>query len=195
MPLNETQQRFLDKYINSRGDQYKALEELGLDLAHLLSWRENADFEVMFRDVTNKIITHLRQESFLIATKRINDAVKHGIKQEIFTQEHTIEPGYDSGGKPTIHNSYKAKQTVKNLGVPVAYLKLAMCETAIAKAIQALANEGALPLTVAKRILQRAESISTELANSFEIEENDNAISEQKIIAFIKQAVLKPGED
>lgn len=195
MPLNETQQRFLDKYTNSRGDQYAALNELGLDLAHLISWRENAEFEVAFRDITNKIITHLRQESFLIATKRINEAVKNGVQQETFTQEHIIEPGYDSGGKPTIHNSYKAKQTVKNLGVPVAYLKLAMAESAIAKAIQALANEGALPMTVAKRILQRAETISAELVGTFEIEETDSAISEQKIIAFIKQAVLKPSDD
>lgn len=185
--LNETQQRFLERYMQSRGDQYTALDDLGLSLNHLLMWRENPEFEIAYRRVTSNIITHLRQESFLLATKKINEAVRNGIVQETITHQHDI----DSDGRGT----YSLKKQFKNLGVPPAYLKLAMAENAITKAIQTLANEGVIPSSIAKKILQRAELISNEMAESFEAQEDNSAISEQKIIAYIKQAVLQGSEE
>lgn len=185
MALNDTQNLFIQKFICSRGDIYKTLESLGLDLVHLLAWRENVEFEELYRDVTNKIILHLRQESFLISVQKINDVVKNGVKEETFTQEH----GVDFAG----NNYFKAKKTVKNIGVPANYLKLALSESSITKAIQVLANEGVLPMSLAKEIMQKADNISSDIAKSFD-RENDNGanlISEQKIISYIKQAVLK----
>jgi hypothetical protein len=180
--VNDSQQRFLEKYINSRGNIYQALDELGLDLCHLLSWRENPVFELHYREATNKLITHLKQESYILATKKVNEVVKNGLKVETLSQEHKIAPQ---------GNEYRVKRTSKDIGVPVAYLKLALSETAISKAIATLASEGVLPMSIAKKILQRAESISSELADCFDVKEDEQVISEQKIIAFIKHAVLE----
>jgi hypothetical protein len=184
--LNEYQQRFLERYLNSRGNIYGTLDDLGLDLSHLISWRDNPEFELNYRDYTNKLISHLKQESYILATKKVNEVVKNGLKVETLSQEHKIAPQ---------GNEYRVKRTSKDIGVPVAYLKLALSETAISKAITTLANEGVIPLAIAKKIMQKAEAISQELADCFEVKEDENVVSEQKIIAFIKQAVLQGIEE
>lgn len=190
----EIQQRFLERFKNYRADTLKTLDDLGLEFAHFLSWRENTEFDLAYRKTVQQITQQLRQESFLNAHRRVHDGLIHGVRTETYT--NSWRTATDKDGIPILNDDgeelkiLSTKRVSKISAPPVEYLKIALTENSIARAITELANEGVLPEPIARRIIQRTDSITKELMNCFEVDETSNLLTEQKAIALIKAAVL-----
>lgn len=187
----EIQQKFLERFKNYRADTLRTLSELELEFAHFLSWRENAEFDLAYRKAVQQVTNQLRQESFLNAHRRIHEALLHGIKSETFTNSWKTVTD-ENGEEVQLLNT---KRVTKLSTPPVEYLKIALTENSIAKAITELANEGVLPESIARKIVQRTDSITKELMDCFEVDNSSNLLTEQKAIALIKAAVLNNKND
>ena len=188
MNLTEEQQRFLLRYTNNKGDFYKTIESLGLDLAHITSWQQvSKDFAEAFRNTKRIVLEHLKEENYMSAMLRVNEALHNGITQHSVQQKHRII-GADEDGNEI--SEFEVIRTTKHLGVPSWSIQYALQETSIVKAVNLLAAEGILPSHIAKKILQSANKISKEIVESFEIPENAEYTNDKKVIALIKAAVL-----
>jgi len=186
--LTEEQQRFLLRYINNKGDFYKTVDSMGLDLAHVVNWQQvNAEFEAAFRSTKKDVIDHLKQENYMCALLKVNNALINGISQHTVQQKHKI------GGDG--ESEFEVTRTTKELGVPSWAIREALQENSIVKAVQVLANEGVLPAPIARRILQSANKISHEVMQSFDISPDSDFINDKKAIALIKAAVLGANEE
>lgn len=180
--LTNEQQRFLEKFVNNRGHFYLTLNEMGLELNHVLSWRSQPYFDEVYRITSRKIIEHLKQENYLSSIVEINRILLKGVVEETITNSHTI----DSNGE----SKFNTKRVIKKLGIPIEVLKLAMGETSLIKAIQQLLNEGVLPESVARKLLSTADKISTEMIECFGDNKDETAIDEKQAINLIKASVL-----
>lgn len=185
MSLTEEQQRFLHRYINNKGDFYKTVESMGLDIAHITSWQNtNTDFALNFKAAKSTVIDFLKHENYMYALIKVNDALMHGVTQTTETKKHKI------GGEGGNEGEYEITHQTKNLGVPAWAIKEALQETSVVKAIQTLAAEGVLPTEVARKIISYSDNFIDKVRNSFEIASEDENFNEAKAVALIKKAVL-----
>lgn len=192
--LSEEQQKFLGRYVNNKGDFYKTVDSLGLDLSHITSWQlANADFANAYKHAKQTVIEHLKQENYMVSLLRVNDALINGVQQHIITQKHRIGGVGETGEQLS---EFEVTRTTKNLGVPGWAINQALAESSIVKAVHTLASEGVIPTAVARRILQSANRITTDIKASFDVAAPDSEfINEQKAIALIKMAVLGAGDE
>jgi hypothetical protein len=189
MNMTNEQQRFLSRYINNKGDFYKTVESMGLDAAHILSWQQNyKEFDKTFRETKRIVLQHLKDENYMMAALRINDILVNGLTHHTVTQKHRV---IDDEG----NSEFEVTRTSKQLGVPSEYIKMALQESSIVKAVNTLSAEGVIPASIARKILQSAEKISKEIIDSFDIDSNSEYLSDKKAIALIKAAVLSGSDD
>jgi hypothetical protein len=183
MNLTEDQQRFLSRYINSKGNFYQSIETLGLELAHILMWQEmNDDFAKSYANAKRQVLIFLKEENHLNAVRELNDVLRNGVTIHSVTQKHKSS---EKDG-----DSFEVTKSTKRMGVPMSAITEALKESSIIKAVQTLSNEGVIPTTIAKKILNAANRISNDIVGAFDIDENDNYVDDSKAIALIKAAVL-----
>lgn len=186
--LTEEQQRFLLRYVNNKGDFYKTVDSLGLDLSHITSWQQTSkNFEESFRRAKQSIIDHLKQENYITGLLRVNDALINGVTQSTVLQKHRVGATDEDGNQSS---EFEVTRSTKNLGVPGWAVTEALKESSIEKAVHTLAAEGVLPTSVARRILQAANRITADVKESFDVSKEDEYINDSKVIALIKAAVL-----
>jgi hypothetical protein len=184
MNMTNEQQRFLSRYINNKGDFYKTVESMGLDAAHILSWQQNyKEFDKTFRETKRIVLQHLKDENYMMATLRINDALVNGVTHHTVTQKHRV---IDDEG----NSEFEVTRTSKQLGVPSEYIKMALQESSIVKAVNTLSAEGVIPASIARKILQSANKISEEIVASFDVSTDSEFINDKKAINLIRAAVL-----
>lgn len=182
--LTEEQQRFLLRYTNNKGDFYKTVESMGLDIAHIMNWQQvSPEFDKTFRYTKQAVIQHLKEENYVTALLKVNDALVNGVKQFHVAQKHRV---IGAAGE----SEYEVTRTTKDMGVPSWAITAALQEQSIVKAVNTLANEGVLPSPVARRILQAANQISRQIVESFDIDAGSEFINDKKALALIKEAVL-----
>lgn len=185
MELTTEQQRFILRYINNRGDFYKTVASLGLELSHIVSWQhQNFKFDKTFKEAKQSVIESLKQENHMIALLKVNDALINGITHQSIQQKHLI------GGEDKSESVYEVIRITKNMGVPAWAVKQALSEYGIVRAVDLLAAEGILPNDVARKISQAANRITSEIKNSFESTPDSDFINDSKVIELIKAAVL-----
>jgi DNA-binding transcriptional ArsR family regulator len=183
MSLTTEQQRFINRYINSKGNFYQTIDSLGLELAHVLSWQEtNLYFSKAYSEAKQQILCFLREENYITAVRELNEVLKNGVSVHSVTQKHKSS---EKDG-----DSFEVTKSTKNLGVPMSAISEALKESSIVKAVNTLANEGVIPTTIAKRILQAASKISVDITTAFDVEKETEYVDESKAIALIKAAVL-----
>lgn len=181
MALTTEQERFLIKYVNAKGNVYQALEEMGLEINHLMMWKENQEFEFRYKETVQKVLTFLNQQNYMIGVRKLNEALTYGLKQDTITHSHKI---LDTG-----ETQYEVKKTTKNLGVTPEILKLALQESTIVKAINTLVNNGVIPNSIARKILLKSEELATEMQKAFTINDEET-INESRALSIIKTAIL-----
>lgn len=188
MNLTEEQQRFLIRYTNNKGDFYKTIESLGLDLAHITSWQQvSKDFSEAFRNTKRIVLEHLKEENYMSAMLRVNEALHNGITQHSVQQKHKII-GADEDGNEI--SEFEVIRTTKHLGVPSWAVQHALAESSIVKAVHTLASEGVIPSAIARKILNAANRITKDMADAFEVSPDADYINDKKAISLIKAAVL-----
>jgi hypothetical protein len=186
--LTEEQQRFLLRYINNKGDFYKTVDSLGLDLSHITSWQQsNIEFEQSFRRAKQAIIDHLKQENYITALLRVNDALMNGVTQTSVVQKHRVGATDEDGNQSS---EFEVIRTTKNLGIPGWCVTEALKESSIEKAVHVLASEGVLPTSVARKILQSANRITADVKDAFDISKDNEYVNDAKVISLIRAAVL-----
>lgn len=186
--LTEEQQRFLIRYVDNKGDFYKTVDSLGLDLSHIVSWQQvSQEFNTAFASQKQYVIQHLKDESYITALLRVNEALKDGVKQHTIVQKHRIG-GVDKEGNQL--SDFEVVRSTKNLGVPSWAITEALKESSIVRAVHTLASEGVIPASIAKRILQSANRISEEVKASFDIADKNEFVNDTKAINLIRAAVL-----
>jgi hypothetical protein len=187
--LTEEQQRFLFRYVNNKGDFYKTIETMGIELSHVTSWQQTSkDFADNYKSAKQTVIEHLKQENYMQALLKVNDALVNGVNQYTVTQKHRIG-GYDEETGEQ-QSEYEVTKTHKQLGTPAWAITASLQECSIVKAVHTLASEGVLPSAIARRILQSANKISEEVKASFGIDAGADYINDRKAISLIKQAIL-----
>lgn len=182
--LTDTQQLFLNQYIRTNGDFYGVADRMGLETEHVISWQSNPEFEQAYRTAKTCVIAHLKNENYLCALRKVNDALINGVQQTTVQTKHKYSEQTD---EPT---EYEVTRSTKNLGVPGWAIKEALQEHSIIKAVTTLASEGVLPAPIAKRILQTANRISEEVRASFDAGADNDHVSEKQAINLIRAAVL-----
>lgn len=189
MNLTNEQQRFLSRYVNNKGDFYKTVESMGLDAAHIISWQQNyKEFDNTFRETKRIVLQHLKDENYMMAILKINDALINGVTHHTVTQKHRV---VDDKG----NSEFEVTRTSKQVGVPSWAVQEALKESSIVKAVNTLSAEGVIPASIARRILQSANKISEEIVASFDVSPDSEFISDKKAVALIKQAILGASED
>lgn len=184
--LTETQQRFLVRYQDSKGDVYGSLKSLGLELNHLMSWRTDKEFEKNYKDVQKSIILFLNTENYVQGLRELNTQLLGGQKQETVTHCHKI--GSDG-------SHFEVKRTVKELKVSADLIRLAISQNTIVQAINTLVTQGIIPDSIARKILNKSDEIAKEMEEAFNNDSGGEQMNQQKAIKLIKQAFLKGTEE
>jgi hypothetical protein len=188
MALTEEQQRFLLRYTNNKGDFYKTIETMGLELSHVTSWQSSDHaFASEYKKTKQIIIQHLKEENYMLAVLKINDALINGVSQDTVENTHRIGGTDNDGNDVTV---FQVKRTTKNLGVPSWAIRESLQESSIVKAVNTLAAEGVIPTTIARKILSSANKISNEIIESFDISSESEYVNDKKVISLIQAAVL-----
>lgn len=180
--LSSEQKRFIERYANSKGDFYGVINSLGLSPYHVLSWQSNPEFDEEYRKVKNLVILQLKQENYVLGLSRLNQILTHGL----ITSSHTLKKKSCPDG-----DIYEDSITTKNNGVPIAAINKALEDSSIIKALTTFANEGLIPVSVAKNILEASNRMSSDVIAAFGIDENQSEfVNDKKALALIKAAVL-----
>lgn len=186
--LTIEQQRFIHRYVENKGDFYKTVETMGVELNHIMSWQQTSDeFNREYRQAKQFIIDTLKQENYMTALLRVNQALNNGVNEFTVTNKHRIVGVNDAGEQLS---EYEVVKTNKHVGVPSWAINAALKESSIVKAVNTLASEGVLPSNVARKILNAANKIGEEIKNSFDISPDSEYINDKKAISLIKQAIL-----
>jgi hypothetical protein len=158
MELTENQQLFIQRYAANKGDAYKTLESMRLELNHLLAWREDKYFDKVYRESAAKIIQQLNQENYILSVRKLNEVLEKGNFTESTTHTHKITA---EGGE------FEVKTQRKKLGIPIEAIKLAMRQSSLLQAIETLQNQGVLPSTIARKIMLKSDQIVEDMQNAF----------------------------
>ncbi len=159
---------------------------MGLEYAHFVSWRADPDFDSAYRHCSRNVVLILREENFNLSLRRVNDLLLHG-------NTHLTTSVTDLEREDNESNTFKQrqeKQTIKHMPVPVSILKLGLNEGSILKAINQLLAERVIPPEVAKKLINAADRITSEMIQAFREDGETNELNDKKVIALIKSAVL-----
>lgn len=180
--LTETQNRFLVRYANFKGDAYKALDSLGLEVNHLMNWRMNKNFDLEYRKKSQEVLSFLNQENYMNGVRQLNTILINGIVQESISYKKEI----DAEG----NEKYITTKTEKRLGVPLEAIKLAISHDDIIRAVNTLQNQGILPNEISNNILIHSEEIAAKMRSSFDTENDGDKLDDERVVNLLKSAVL-----
>ncbi len=181
--LNDTQERFITRYVNNNGDAYKALDSLGLEMNHLHVWRRDLQFDRAYRKTQQQVIRQINQDNYMIGLRKLNHILTNGVFQ--VTTTYKKEEGGEHGDKMT------TTRVEKQLGVPMEALRLALQNGSIIQAINTLQNQGMLPDEMANQIMVTADQIVGDLQKALDkAEEDELKMDEDRVVGMFKTAVL-----
>ncbi len=182
MPLTPLQQDFLVRYALEQGLVTKALDALHISDSTFSQWREDREFNAAYRDTYHQVVTRLDGDNHLLALQHLQHTLTNGVVEEVLDVQKTTT----TTGKHTI----KVKKRVKRTNPSPALIHCAMRDLVLIKAINVLLHERVIPPEIAKKLINAADRISTDMVQAFQEDPEISQMNDKKVIALIKSAVL-----
>jgi hypothetical protein len=181
MELTIEQRIFLERYLATRGDINRIMEDMRLTINDLMHWRKQESFEKEFTQTKQNLMSFLNSENKITALRNLNEGLRNGMRQDSVQHTHKVEKGI---------SSFDIKRTTKKVNISPELIRLALSQSSIMQAINTLTTEGILPEGIARKILSKSEEIAGEMQKAFAHDSTADVMPQDLAVSLIKAAVL-----
>lgn len=182
--LTNAQQNFLSVFSRT-GDVDKALDKIGVEMQHLLTWcQQHKEFDLEYRRIKKFFVTHVKEKCYLMAIQQIHDMLVEGHT----TEKHIVQKSTMNGDGDL--TGFETTMKTVEKPIPMAVYQYVLQESSLLRAIQQLANEGLLSSDQYKKLINIADDITERSQTIFSNETGGDQMSEAKAIALIKTAIV-----